>query len=76
MGNRTKKSFFSKRVVYRGRVVKDKFIEFENKIFSAPYKWLVKKGYIVARKLYLTMDDLYQDILDEYRGNPNWAGDD
>lgn len=56
--------------------MKDKFIEWENKIFSAPYKWLIKKGYIVARKLYLTMDDLYQDILDEYKGNPNWAGDD
>ena len=41
-----------------------------------PEEWLIKKGYIVARKLYLTMDDLYQDILDEYKGNPNWAGDD
>lgn len=75
MGNRTEKSFFSKRVVYRGRMI-ERFKEIENRIFSAPYKWLVKKGYIVARKLYLTMDDLYQDILDEYRGNPNWAGDD
>ena len=54
----------------------ERFKEIENRIFSAPYKWLVKKGYIVARKLYLIMDDLYQDILDEYRGNPNWAGDD
>ena len=53
-----------------------KFLKIEDKIFSAPYKWLIKKGYIVARKIYLTMDDLYQDILDEYRGNPNWAGDD
>ena len=75
MGNRTEKSFFSKRVVYRGRMI-ERFKEIENRIFSAPYKWLVRKGYIVARKLYLTMDDLYQDILDEYRGNPNWAGDD
>ena len=54
----------------------EKFKEIENRVFSAPYKWLIKKGYIVARRIYLTMDDLYQDILDEYRGNPNWAGDD
>ena len=56
--------------------MKDKFIEWENKVFSAPYKLLIRKGYIVARRIYLTMDDLYQDILDEYKGNPNWAGDD
>ena len=54
----------------------ERFKEIENRVFSAPYKWLIKKGFIVARKIYLTMDDLYQDILDEYRGNPNWAGDD
>ena len=54
----------------------ERFREIETRIVSAPYKWLVRKGYIVARKLYLTMDDLYQDILDEYRGNPNWVGDD
>jgi len=55
----------------------EKFKQIENRIFSAPYKWFIKKGYIVARKIYLTMDDLYQTkVLDEYRGNPNWAGDD
>ena len=55
----------------------EKFKRIENRIFSAPYKWFIKKGYIVARKIYLTMDDLYQTkVLDEYRGNPNWAGDD
>ena len=55
----------------------ERFKEIENRVFSAPYKWLIKKGYIVARKIYLTMDDLYQTkVLDAYRGNPNWAGDD
>ena len=55
----------------------DKFKEIENRIFSAPYKWLIKKGLIVAEKVYLTMSDLYdKNFLDEYRGNPNWAGDD
>lgn len=55
----------------------EKFIELEKKIFSAPYKWLIKKGLIVAEKVYLTMSDLYEkNFLDEYRGNPNWAGDD
>ena len=55
----------------------DKFLEWEDRFFTAPYKWLITKGYIVAKKIYLSMDDLYQTkILDEYRGNPNWAGDD
>ena len=55
----------------------EKFIKLEKKIFSAPYKWLIKKGLIVAEKVYLTMSDLYdKNFLDEYRGNPNWAGDD
>ena len=57
--------------------MKDKFLYWEDKVFTAPYKWLITKGYITAKKIYLTMDDLYQaKILDEYRGNPNWAGDD
>ena len=51
--------------------------EIEERAFTAPYKWLITKGYIVVKKIYLSMDDLYQTkILDEYRGNPNWAGDD
>jgi len=55
----------------------NKFLEWENKIFTAPYKWLIKKGLIVAEKVYLTMTDLYEkNFLEEYRGNPNWAGDD
>ena len=55
----------------------DKLKQLEQRLFTAPYRWLITKGYIVAKKIYLTMDDLYQaKILDDYRGNPNWAGDD
>lgn len=51
--------------------------ELEDRLFTAPYKWLLTKGYIAAKKLYLSMEDLYgRTIYDEYRGNPNWAGDD
>tara|TARA_B100000212_G_C27358331_1_gene526935 strand:- start:1117 stop:1290 length:174 start_codon:yes stop_codon:yes gene_type:complete len=57
--------------------MKDKFLEWEDRIFTAPYKWLITKGYIAAKKIYLSMEDLYErTIYDEYRGNPNWAGDD
>lgn len=56
--------------------MKDKFLEWENKIFTAPYKWLLTKGYIVAKKIYLTMEDLYESNIDDYRGNPNWSSDD
>ena len=57
--------------------VKNKFLYWEDRLFTAPYKWLITKGYIAVKKMYLTMDDLYQTkILNEYRGNPNWAGDD
>ena len=53
----------------------------ENKLFTAPYRWLLKKGLItvmdISEKIYLTMADLYDKrFFDEYRGNPNWAGDD
>ena len=31
----------------------------------------------ISEKIYLTMADLYDKrFFDEYRGNPNWAGDD
>ena len=59
----------------------EKIFKFEKRVFSAPYKWLLKKGIIaigtIAKRIYLSMDDLYEDkFLDEYKGNPNWAGDD
>jgi len=57
--------------------MKDKFLEWEDKIFTAPYKWLITKGYIVVKKVYLSMEDLYgRTIYEEYRGNPNFPGDD
>ena len=30
--------------------MKDKFLEWEDRIFTAPYRWLITKGYIVAKK--------------------------
>ena len=59
----------------------DKLRQLEERLFTAPYRWLVKKGIVFAldtsKKLYLTMEDLYEKkYLGEYRGNPNWIGDD
>ena len=54
-----------------------KLKELETKIFTAPYKWFIKKGFIAAEKIYLTMSDLYdKNVGKDYRGNPNWSGDD
>ena len=58
-----------------------KFLRLEYKIFSAPYKWCVKKGIVTvietSKKVFMTMEDLYESLYDEpYKGNPNWAGDD
>ena len=58
-----------------------KFLRLEDKIFSAPYIWFVKKGIITvietSKKVFMTMEDLYESLYDEpYKGNPNWAGDD
>ena len=54
-----------------------KLIQLEQKLFTAPYRWLLKQGVIVTEKIYLTISDLYdKTIVDEYRGNPNWPGDD
>ena len=59
----------------------EKFKKVEDKLFTAPYRWLLKKGLItvmdISEKIYLTMADLYDKrFFDEYRGNPNWAGHD
>ena len=63
-------------MVYRRRM-KDKFLYWEDRIFTAPYRWLITKGYIVAKKIYLSMEDLYQaKIYEDYKGNPNFPGDD
>ena len=58
-----------------------KFLRLEDKIFSAPYKWFVKKGIVTvietSKKVFMTMEDLYESLYDEpYKGNHNWAGDD
>ena len=58
-----------------------KFLKLEDTIFSAPYKWFVKKGIVTvietSKKVFMTMEDLYESLYDEpYKGNPNWAGDD
>lgn len=58
-----------------------KFLIWEQKIFSAPYKWFIKKGIIIViettKQIYMTMEDLYESRYDEpYNGNPNWPGDD
>ena len=58
-----------------------KFLKCEDKVFSAPYKWLVRKGIVVMRevseRVYMTMEDLYDSRYEEpYRGNPNVPGDD
>ena len=58
-----------------------KLIELEKKIFSAPYKWLVKKGIVTvlvtSKRIYRTVEDLYESRDDEpYGGNPNFPGDD
>ena len=42
---------------------------------------VAQKGIIaisaIAKKVYLSMDDLYEEkFLDEYKGNPNFPGDD
>ena len=54
-----------------------KLKELEQKIFTATYRWLLKKGLIVAEKVYLTLSDLFdQEYINDYSGNPNWSGDD
>ncbi len=58
-----------------------KIKEIEERAFTAPYKWFVKRGIItvmmVSNKVYMTMEDLYEKkYLQGYKGNPNWAGDD
>ena len=58
-----------------------KFLELEQKIFSAPYKWLGKKGIVTvlatSKRIYQTLEDLYENKYEEpYGGNPNFPGDD
>ena len=59
----------------------NKLLEWEDRFFTAPYKWLVRKGIVLAldtsKKLYLSLEDLYdKKYLGDYSGNPNFVGDD
>jgi len=59
----------------------NKLLEWEDRFFTAPYKWLVRKGIVLAldtsKKLYLSLEDLYdKKYLGNYNGNPNFVGDD
>ena len=67
--------------MYFYTVMFKKLIELEKKLFSAPYKWLVKKGLVTelktSKRIYRTVEDLYESRYDEpYGGNPNFPGDD
>ena len=53
-----------------------KFLKFEDKVFSAPYKWLVKKGIVTilvtSKKIYRTAEDFYESRYDEpFDESPN-----
>ena len=53
-----------------------KLIELEKKIFSAPYKCLVKKGVVTilvtSKKIYRTAEDFYESRYDEpFDQSPN-----
>ena len=46
-----------------------KFLELEKRLFSAPYRWLVKKGIVTilvtSKKIYRTAEDFYESRYDE-----------
>ena len=53
-----------------------KFLELEKRLFSAPYRWLVKKGIITllvaSKKIYRTAEDFYESRYDEpFDESPN-----
>ncbi len=59
----------------------EKLKQLEQRLFTAPYRWLVKKGIVLvldtSKRVYLTMEDLYEKkYLGDYKGNPNFVGDD
>ena len=69
------------KILYFYNVMFKKLIELEKKIFSAPYKWFIKKGIVTvlvtSKRIYRTVEDLYESRYDEpYGGNPNFPGDD
>ncbi len=46
-----------------------KLLELEKRLFSAPYRWLVKKGIVTilvaSKKIYRTAEDFYERRYDE-----------
>ena len=46
-----------------------KLLELEKRLFSAPYRWLVKKGIVTilvaSKKIYRTAEDFYESRYDE-----------
>ena len=50
--------------------------ELEKRIFSAPYRWLIKKGVVTilvtSKKIYRTAEDFYESRYDEpFDQSPN-----
>ena len=53
-----------------------KLLELEKRLFSAPYRWFVKKGIITilvaSKKIYRTAEDFYESRYDEpFDESPN-----
>ena len=53
-----------------------KLLELEKRLFSAPYRWLVKKGIVTilvaSKKIYRTAEDFYESRYDEpFDQSPN-----
>ena len=46
-----------------------KLLELEKRLFSAPYRWLIKKGIVTilvaSKKIYRTAEDFYESRYDE-----------
>jgi len=58
------------------KLIFKKLIELEKRIFSAPYKWLVKKGVVTilktSKKIYRTAEDFYESRYDgPFDDSPN-----
>ena len=53
-----------------------KLLELEKRLFSAPYRWLVKKGIVTilvaSKKIYRTAEDFYERRYEEpFDESPN-----
>ena len=55
-----------------------KLAEIEKRVFSAPYRWLVKKGLVTilktSKKIYRTAEDFYESTYDgPFDESPNFS---